>query len=401
MSGMKDDSDWAARFAQSASQVATDHDGPLSRSASSSSSATSSSLRSIQNTRNDVSTDMTYIAANGKSPMTPRRKRRRLNVPGRITRIESNIPGVNRSVVPAKPAEHVNGTVDGDVDVLEDWDVAPSAAAPVPGPMMRHDAEVGADDSDSSSAGSNEIVVKDKDGSDTDSFADIESSPMAGPTATKIQDNAERPPHHLNLSHYKTWTNQLGQNVSTNGALLPSRYKLHDDPSYPWICSVRTCRQIYGDLFGLGRHFTNSHRGQLLNDNLDGTLSIVGKYANREPGNGMLKTGGAKPALIVSTNPISADAPPPIEPCFSKRHMDKIRHRLRRSGAPQEQQQQQQQLQTHEIPTPKMPETPVPVPVMGARSVRRLVSGPIDMADRPYNMWPGMPYFHAVFYSHR
>ncbi|XXG93771.1 hypothetical protein Hte_000020 [Hypoxylon texense] len=101
---------------------------------------------------------------------------------------------------------------------------------------------------------------------------------------------------------YNMWTDSSGNTRSTAGALLPQRYTLHDDPQFPWICPVRSCRATFGTLIGLGSHFSFVHRASLLNDNEDGTLSVVKKIARRIP------------ASVVSKKPLNPEEPPMAKP---------------------------------------------------------------------------------------
>ncbi|AEO63867.1 uncharacterized protein THITE_2109463 [Thermothielavioides terrestris NRRL 8126] len=54
---------------------------------------------------------------------------------------------------------------------------------------------------------------------------------------------------------YRTWTDKDGRQHSTAGALLPPGYHQSDDPAYPWLCAVRSCRRMFESLHGLGRHY--------------------------------------------------------------------------------------------------------------------------------------------------
>lgn len=101
---------------------------------------------------------------------------------------------------------------------------------------------------------------------------------------------------------YKTWTDSSGERRLTAGALLPQGYTLHDDPQFPWICPVRSCRATFGTLTGLGSHFSLVHRASLLNDNEDGTLSVVKKVTGRIP------------ASVVSKKPLDREEPPMATP---------------------------------------------------------------------------------------
>ncbi|KAK4135112.1 hypothetical protein BT67DRAFT_291727 [Trichocladium antarcticum] len=76
---------------------------------------------------------------------------------------------------------------------------------------------------------------------------------------------------------YNMWLDDQGSVVPAYGALIPDDYK-HDTtlPDRPWVCPVRNCRRLFLVLSDMGLHFKGRHRGCLLNDNLDGTFSIVG-----------------------------------------------------------------------------------------------------------------------------
>ncbi|KAK5658106.1 hypothetical protein OQA88_2662 [Cercophora sp. LCS_1] len=104
-----------------------------------------------------------------------------------------------------------------------------------------------------------------------------------------------------------------GKAASTNGALLPKGYQKANSRETPWICPIRSCRVMTSELLGLGRHF-NSHRAVCLNDNLDGTLTIVGEYDDPRPGNGLASGGSYKPAIIVSKRAMSLAEAPLAEP---------------------------------------------------------------------------------------
>lgn len=43
------------------------------------------------------------------------------------------------------------------------------------------------------------------------------------------------------------------------GVLIPDGYKLHPDPTYPYVCPVRTCRKLFSTLPGVDLHFYVSH----------------------------------------------------------------------------------------------------------------------------------------------
>ena len=87
---------------------------------------------------------------------------------------------------------------------------------------------------------------------------------------------------------------------------LPTNYRLHSDYLNPFICPVRDCRRIGPNFRSLLSHFSASHCKTTFNDNLDGTMSAVGHYYDK-----FTKT---SPGIIVSQNPIAADASPPAVP---------------------------------------------------------------------------------------
>ncbi|KAG6004742.1 hypothetical protein E4U43_000693, partial [Claviceps pusilla] len=104
---------------------------------------------------------------------------------------------------------------------------------------------------------------------------------------------------------YSVWTNEEGVHVPARGALIPARYKLHDDPEYPFICPIRNCRRTLANLNALGGHFAAGHKYAQVNDNLDGTLTVVGEYKNST---------GHSPCVVVSQKAPPPDASPPIAP---------------------------------------------------------------------------------------
>ncbi|KAH0440727.1 hypothetical protein CcaCcLH18_02397 [Colletotrichum camelliae] len=105
---------------------------------------------------------------------------------------------------------------------------------------------------------------------------------------------------------YCQWKGENTPLEASCGALLPTKYTLHSDPEYPFICPDRLCRSIFRSIQGLGKHFGARHRNIMYNDNLDGTVSIVSFFDI--PG-----TTRASP-VIVSRNPLRGDEPPMPEP---------------------------------------------------------------------------------------
>lgn len=96
-----------------------------------------------------------------------------------------------------------------------------------------------------------------------------------------------------------------GLHTPTRGALIPAKYKLSENPDFPFICPIRDCRRTLPNLHGLAGHFGGAHRYAQVNDNQDGTFTQVGTYKNAS---------GSSPCIVVSQNPLPANAPPPVEP---------------------------------------------------------------------------------------
>ncbi|KAK4458086.1 hypothetical protein QBC42DRAFT_349914 [Cladorrhinum samala] len=96
----------------------------------------------------------------------------------------------------------------------------------------------------------------------------------------------------------------------TCGALIPLGYELYNaTPHHPWICPIRSCRNLFPNIVKLGGHFVRQHRGALLHDNQDGTLTERGKDAN--PIN--------KPAVVISRGPPDQNEPPMLPPSYPNR----------------------------------------------------------------------------------
>ncbi|TLD28323.1 hypothetical protein PspLS_03592 [Pyricularia sp. CBS 133598] len=95
---------------------------------------------------------------------------------------------------------------------------------------------------------------------------------------------------------YRLWRDANGRLESTFGALIPEGYALWNNPSYPWICPVRDCRRLCASRQALGGHFIR-HRKSLLNDNRDGTFTVVGTYAEQLLGERGL------PAVVIAQKP--------------------------------------------------------------------------------------------------
>lgn len=70
---------------------------------------------------------------------------------------------------------------------------------------------------------------------------------------------------------------------------------------------MRSCRQVHKTAFSLGDHFKVTHKRFMFNDNMDGTLSVVGSYSKRsQPGKYL--------PVVVSRRPLDPREPPMVEP---------------------------------------------------------------------------------------
>lgn len=122
------------------------------------------------------------------------------------------------------------------------------------------------------------------------------------------------PPVQIRKSHYfysRLTIPHLEGKIAfdkSGGALFPDGYqRCAEIPGYSWICAVRSCRQVYKTHFGLGNHFKMTHKRFMFNDNLDGTLSVIGSYSKRsQPGNCF--------PVVVSRRPLDPREPPMVEP---------------------------------------------------------------------------------------
>ncbi|KAK3984916.1 hypothetical protein QBC44DRAFT_251817 [Cladorrhinum sp. PSN332] len=117
---------------------------------------------------------------------------------------------------------------------------------------------------------------------------------------------------------YRVWTDpNSGSEITAHGAMLPAGYTQFDNPEFPWICPIRSCRELFAGLFGLGKHFNTSHRASRLNDNTDGTFTELGKYAIATAGDGVSCGGFPKPPIVVSKQPMGRDLPM-VEPDLAR-----------------------------------------------------------------------------------
>ncbi|KAK4226758.1 hypothetical protein QBC38DRAFT_545745 [Podospora fimiseda] len=103
---------------------------------------------------------------------------------------------------------------------------------------------------------------------------------------------------------YSEWQDENSKPIEMKGALIPEGYQLEErEPDRPWVCPVRSCRMLCENSFTLGFHFARIHKSAELNDNDDGTFSIVGTYAGQAP-------------RVVSKRPLDPNEPPIVEPWF-------------------------------------------------------------------------------------
>ncbi|KAK3952870.1 hypothetical protein QBC32DRAFT_259265 [Pseudoneurospora amorphoporcata] len=78
---------------------------------------------------------------------------------------------------------------------------------------------------------------------------------------------------------YSVWGDADHGLKDTHGALIPEGYELDKTwPGRPWICPIRSCRVVCKTTWTLGSHFAMMHSSAKLNDNKDGTFSIVGTH---------------------------------------------------------------------------------------------------------------------------
>ncbi|KAK0716403.1 hypothetical protein B0T21DRAFT_386716 [Apiosordaria backusii] len=129
--------------------------------------------------------------------------------------------------------------------------------------------------------------------------------------------------------HYSEWRGTWEgepRKIPGAGALFPEGYEpLVGDPD-PWICPIRDCQTVFPESWALGGHFSASHRALLLNDNRDGTMSIVGKRQLPDPGSGRM------PALVISRKPLDPATAPPKAPHRKPRRKKKMENRPLISG---------------------------------------------------------------------
>lgn len=235
---------------------------------------------------------------------------------------------------------------------------------------------------------------KQEPGSDIVPMDDIEESDLIkaqlamdalGATrATRSKTQAPKSPadpatEALDASAYKVWKDEAtGELLLTHGALLPPGYEKSDYPDLPWICPVRNCRALLPGITGLGRHFGVVHRACRLNDNLDGTLTDLGRYADPTPGDGRKCGGTTKSCIIVSKKYMSLEESPIVEPkpytyyfYKNKPILEGPKRELRRRS-----QVDEATIQTSTISDDELSLQATEKILVNAKS------------GRPYNMWP-------------
>lgn len=148
--------------------------------------------------------------------------------------------------------------------------------------------------------------------SSSESSPAADEEPMVALPSANIQHQQDYPEHILKTAKsgrpYHAWFEGKISFDKSGGALFPDGYqRCAEIPGYSWICAVRSCRQVYKTHFGLGNHFKMTHKRFMLNDNLDGTLSVVGSYNKRS------QPGTCFP-VVVSRRPLDPKEPPMVEP---------------------------------------------------------------------------------------
>ncbi|CCC09804.1 unnamed protein product [Sordaria macrospora k-hell] len=200
----------------------------------------------------------------------------------------------------------------------------------------------------------------------------------------------------LDTSAYKIWKDEAtGKLLPTCGALLPPGYEQSDQPDLPWICPIRTCRALLPGLTGLGRHFGVVHRACRLNDNLDGTLTDLGTYADPTPGNGRRFGGIPRSCIMVSKKYMSLAESPMVEPkpyTYHAQNNNKAAQELPKRELRRRSQIDGSGIGTIQVPAMSDDELNPQDEVKGA--IIPSSEGPAEKilvnskSGRPYNMWP-------------
>ncbi|KAK3380828.1 hypothetical protein B0H63DRAFT_474433 [Podospora didyma] len=243
-------------------------------------------------------------------------------------------------------------------------------------------------------------------GNDSDSGSDVEmmnSSNHAQTPAVRPGVLHEMSPYlsekaALDDALYKRWIDESGIANPTHGALLPRGYQKSSNPEFPWVCPIRSCRKMLPSMQGLGKHFCNVHRAECFNDNLDGTLTYLGLYADPTPGDGKCSGGVNKRAIIVSKGPRSLAESPMVDSGLANKHAARSKRggpRQRRlieipdssDGAVDEAVFESD----NEIASDASPEQKILHSKTTTQTVPQTAEKQdIEMAnpDRPYHMWP-------------
>ncbi|KAH6640244.1 hypothetical protein F5144DRAFT_88768 [Chaetomium tenue] len=145
-------------------------------------------------------------------------------------------------------------------------------------------------------------ISVDSDSTSTDDDESTIPSKTSGPGESRRLDmaNPDRP--------YHMWRDESGTLISLKNVLIPDGYK-HDTTisDRPWICPVRSCRRLFKAPVDFGNHFRGHHRGSRLNDNLDGTFSVIEK------------TDSTAPAIVVSRGVLEIERiAEPLRPVYPR-----------------------------------------------------------------------------------
>lgn len=142
------------------------------------------------------------------------------------------------------------------------------------------------------------------------------SSLAAGPTAAlppaDIRHQVDYPSNILEMATpdraYVTWSDETIHIPKSGGVLFPGGYqKCTTIPGHPWLCPVRCCRLVYKTYRGLLGHFKFKHKKVMFNDNMDGTLTLVGTYSRKS------ETGSSAP-VVISRRPVDPKELPMPKP---------------------------------------------------------------------------------------
>ncbi|KUI67543.1 hypothetical protein VM1G_03615 [Cytospora mali] len=156
---------------------------------------------------------------------------------------------------------------------------------------------------------------------DAISVSSTNSTPTAEPTAAlpsaNVQHQIDYPNTILEMATadraYVTWSDETISIKRSGGAIFPDGYeKCTEIPKNPWVCPVRSCRLVYKTHKGLLNHFKFTHRRAMFNDNMDGTLSLVGSYTQKNES-------GTSPPVVVSKRPVDPKEPPMLGPSIPKK----------------------------------------------------------------------------------